>query len=202
MARASSLFLACLLISSILAFSPPHSANLIAPLISPHRSSPHRSIGIPSRAHSLLLSTSESIESIENTLDNGSTLIAPTITPLSPLPALLTKLGMFSFLASLILSLSLSLPLLRLAGFILRWKTATLQRQSFWYANFTARTCLKLFPFARFETKSYANSSNDKHPQPTVWTCNHQSMLDIFFMLAGDKKLRGRNRRPIKVSTH
>jgi 1-acyl-sn-glycerol-3-phosphate acyltransferase len=109
----------------------------------------------------------------------------------------LTKAGMIAFLASLISALLVTLPTLRTLGFLLRWPRAVLERRSLWAGQFFARHLLKIVPFAKLTTKSYANEV--AVPAPTVWTCNHQSMLDIFFMLAGDKALRGPNRRPIKV---
>ena len=39
----------------------------------------------------------------------------------------------------------------------------------------------------------------DDNPSPTIWVSNHVSMLDTFVFLASDEKLRGKNRRPIKV---
>lgn len=40
---------------------------------------------------------------------------------------------------------------------------------------------------------------SESEPEPAIWVCNHTSMLDIFFLLAKDKKLRGENKRPIKI---
>lgn len=39
----------------------------------------------------------------------------------------------------------------------------------------------------------------NNEPEPTIWVCNHTSMLDVFILLASDHKLRGKNRRPIKI---
>lgn len=66
----------------------------------------------------------------------------------------------------------------------------------------SARTCLRLIPFAKVDvTPSFDNSSSKEagDPEPSIWVCNHTSMLDVFIMLASDKKLRGKNRRPIKI---
>merc|ERR1719253_136112 len=58
---------------------------------------------------------------------------------------------------------------------------------------------LTLFPFA---SKRVIVDSEDEqllNPQPVIWACNHISALDLFFVLSLDKKMRGKNRRPIKV---
>lgn len=39
----------------------------------------------------------------------------------------------------------------------------------------------------------------EAEPTPSIWVCNHISMLDVFFVLALDKKFRGANRRPVKI---
>eukprot|EP00549_Striatella_unipunctata_P009806 CAMPEP_0118718778 /NCGR_PEP_ID=MMETSP0800-20121206/29004_1 /TAXON_ID=210618 ORGANISM="Striatella unipunctata, Strain CCMP2910" /NCGR_SAMPLE_ID=MMETSP0800 /ASSEMBLY_ACC=CAM_ASM_000638 /LENGTH=249 /DNA_ID=CAMNT_0006625865 /DNA_START=272 /DNA_END=1020 /DNA_ORIENTATION=+ len=40
---------------------------------------------------------------------------------------------------------------------------------------------------------------NDVDPKPSIWVCNHVSAMDVFFMLASDRALRGKNRRPLKI---
>ena len=57
---------------------------------------------------------------------------------------------------------------------------------------------MRLIPFAHVQVVNSSNVDSSK-PEPTIWVCNHTSMLDIFFLLAKDKKLRGRNKRPIKI---
>jgi 1-acyl-sn-glycerol-3-phosphate acyltransferase len=49
---------------------------------------------------------------------------------------------------------------------------------------------------------STSTSGSDKKnelPEPAVWVCNHTSMLDVFLLMAADRKLRGRNKRPMKI---
>ncbi|KAL3904234.1 MAG: hypothetical protein SGILL_010147 [Bacillariaceae sp.] len=53
-------------------------------------------------------------------------------------------------------------------------------------------------------SKSNSNDEDDKQqqqqqPEPSIWVCNHTSSLDVFIMLAKDKQLRGKNKRPIKI---
>ena len=59
------------------------------------------------------------------------------------------------------------------------------------------------FRFLRRKMKgSKANNTNQddtETPEPSIWVCNHTSMLDIFVLLGIDKKLRGTNTRPIKI---
>ena len=125
--------------------------------------------------------------------------LLPPLPTMHPLKSSLTRLGMLAYLASLIASLMATLPPLKLASKLLRWDSPTLERRSLWTANYLSRTWLRLIPFARFSPISLAPPAANTSPTPTVWICNHQSMLDIFFMMAGDKALRGKHRRPIKV---
>ena len=46
-------------------------------------------------------------------------------------------------------------------------------------------------------TTTATATTND--PVPSIWVCNHTSMLDVFLLMAADKRLRGRTRRPIKI---
>jgi hypothetical protein len=58
---------------------------------------------------------------------------------------------------------------------------------------------MRVFPFASKNVMVDADDEQVKNPEPTIWVCNHISMLDLFFVLALDKKMRGENRRPIKI---
>ena len=60
---------------------------------------------------------------------------------------------------------------------------------------FCSRWLMRLIPFANKTVVPFLEDD----PEPSVWVCNHTSMLDIFVLLATDKKLRGKNRRPIKI---
>jgi len=62
--------------------------------------------------------------------------------------------------------------------------------------QFCSRWLMRLFPFAR--KKVIVEPETWADPQPAIWVCNHISMLDLFFVLALDKKMRGKHRRPIK----
>lgn len=64
--------------------------------------------------------------------------------------------------------------------------------------QFCSRWLMRLFPFARKKV-IVEREALLADPQPSIWVCNHISMLDLFFMLALDKQMRGKNRRPIKI---
>ena len=66
-------------------------------------------------------------------------------------------------------------------------------------AQFCSRWLLRVFPFASKSVLVNADDEQVKNPEPSIWVCNHISMLDLFFVLALDKKMRGKNRRPIKL---
>jgi len=61
--------------------------------------------------------------------------------------------------------------------------------------QFCARWLLRLIPFCTVKTIPY----HDPNPEPSIWVCNHVSALDIFMLLGKDLKLRGRNKRPMKI---
>lgn len=115
----------------------------------------------------------------------------------------LTKIGMISFMISQCISMPLILipPLiLRKARLISSTQSETMSLRG---GQFCARWCLRLIPFAKLKVippeDGSANKSNNSVPEPSIWVCNHMSMLDVFFLLAADKKMRGRNKRPIKI---
>jgi 1-acyl-sn-glycerol-3-phosphate acyltransferase len=64
--------------------------------------------------------------------------------------------------------------------------------------QFCSRWLMRLFPFAR-KSVIVEREALLADPQPSIWVCNHISLLDLFFMLALDKQMRGKNRRPIKI---
>lgn len=112
----------------------------------------------------------------------------------------IAKVGMVSYIASLCVALPLTLfpaELLRMARII-----STTQRENFSLrtGQFCARWALRLFPFAKMTVQSdLAEEEGEKEAEPSIWVCNHISSLDVFFLLAADKKMRGPNKRPIKI---
>ncbi len=115
---------------------------------------------------------------------------------LSPMKASLTKAGMVAFVASMCVALPVTLfpPwLLHKARII---STSRKEKASLRIGQFCSRWLMRVIPFAKIKVLSEQESGE---PEPSIWVCNHTSMLDIFFLLATDKKLRGRKKRPIKI---
>eukprot|EP00529_Nitzschia_sp_RCC80_P023115 CAMPEP_0113475670 /NCGR_PEP_ID=MMETSP0014_2-20120614/19244_1 /TAXON_ID=2857 /ORGANISM="Nitzschia sp." /LENGTH=461 /DNA_ID=CAMNT_0000368605 /DNA_START=254 /DNA_END=1640 /DNA_ORIENTATION=- /assembly_acc=CAM_ASM_000159 len=115
---------------------------------------------------------------------------------ISKLAAMLTKVGMIAFIVSMCLTLPFALfpPwLLFKLGLIDQVKQQQLALRA---GQFCARWLLRLIPFANVKCEP---SHQPKDAEPAIWVCNHTSALDVFMMLAKDKELRGKYRRPIKI---
>eukprot|EP00559_Dactyliosolen_fragilissimus_P004504 CAMPEP_0184855980 /NCGR_PEP_ID=MMETSP0580-20130426/1137_1 /TAXON_ID=1118495 /ORGANISM="Dactyliosolen fragilissimus" /LENGTH=344 /DNA_ID=CAMNT_0027350705 /DNA_START=607 /DNA_END=1641 /DNA_ORIENTATION=- len=124
--------------------------------------------------------------------------------------AFFTKIGMMSYIASMCIALPLTLlptALLHKAGLISTNKKEHLSLRT---GQFCSRWLMRIIPFANVQVikKSNINSNtqinnnnnnNNNIPEPSIWVCNHISMLDVFVLLAKDKTLRGKNKRPIKI---
>jgi 1-acyl-sn-glycerol-3-phosphate acyltransferase len=114
---------------------------------------------------------------------------------LSKSQSALVRLGMISFIVSMCLALPVTLlpqKLLYKLGMINR---TCKERWALSTAQWCARTLMRIFPFCQITAYPYHNPD----PPPSIWCANHASMLDVFVMLAADKKLRGPKRRPIKI---
>ena len=123
---------------------------------------------------------------------NGAPPISST---LNPIQSTLVKFGMLSFIAGM----CVSLPLTLFPPWIL-WKLGIYNRiekekAALWMGHYCARFLSKLIPFCSVKICG----SYPPKPQPAVWVCNHSSMLDVFILLANDDRLRGKDRRPIKI---
>ena len=82
--------------------------------------------------------------------------------------------------------------------------TTKRERLSLRAGQFCSRWSLRFIPFAKVNViankdKSKSSKTSDEDPEPSIWVCNHTSMLDVFFLLAFDKRMRGHNKRPIKI---
>lgn len=112
----------------------------------------------------------------------------------------LTKIGMIAYIAGMCFALPLTL-LPQQALYKMGWISR--QRKEAWAvrtAGFCARWMLRLIPFTKLNVVPSGEAfSKDKLPKPSIWVCNHVSMLDVFMLLAVDKRLRGKYRRPIKI---
>lgn len=112
----------------------------------------------------------------------------------------LTKIGMIAYIAGMCLALPLTL-LPQQAVYKLGWIDR--KRKEAWAvrtAGFCARWMLRLIPFTNLNVVPSGESfTKDRLPAPSIWVCNHISMLDVFMLLAADKRLRGKYKRPIKI---
>eukprot|EP00934_Nitzschia_sp_Nitz4_P006928 Nitzschia sp. Nitz4//scaffold55_size114948//1916//3196//NITZ4_003877-RA/size114948-snap-gene-0.139-mRNA-1//1//CDS//3329554458//6918//frame0 len=118
---------------------------------------------------------------------------SPTPTKFS---AILTKTLMLAYLGGMSLSLPLAiLPSLVLHRLCLISKVRK-EHLCLSSGQFCARLLLFIFPFCRIAVHAVPNATS---PQPSIWVCNHVSALDFFVLLASDLKLRGPNKRPIKI---
>ena len=115
--------------------------------------------------------------------------------PLKPWQQKLTRLGMIAFVAAMCLTLPLTLLPQRLAYRLGMMSENEKENLALNTGQLCARWCLKLIPFCRITGYPY----HQPNPPASIWVCNHASMLDIFILLAADKKLRGPTRRRIKI---
>lgn len=142
----------------------------------------------PSSSPSLFVNSQTGINSIAGSEEMGR------------VKGYLTKMAMVIY----IVSICLALPIVLLPPTLLE-KTRVInriqrERQSLRMGQFAAQWLLRLIPFCKVNIITPPNWHEDRDPEePSIWVCNHTSMLDVFILLAMDKKLRGNKRRPIKV---
>lgn len=103
---------------------------------------------------------------------------------------------MVAFVASMCIALPIALFPIFLLNKLKIISTSNKHRASLKTGQFCCRWLMKIIPFAKVEV--FADLEDDD-PEPSIWVCNHTSMLDIFFWLATDEELRGKKRRPIKI---
>lgn len=109
----------------------------------------------------------------------------------------LVRAGMITFIASMCIALPATLlpqRMLYKLGLISKTQKEMLGVRT---SQFCARFLLRLIPFCKMDV--IPGIITDGPAQPAIWVCNHTSMLDIFLLLAADKKLRRDQRRPIKI---
>lgn len=117
---------------------------------------------------------------------------------LNKIKAAITKAGMISFVASMCVALPVTLlppAILHKTKLI---STATKERLSLRTGQFCSRWLMRIIPFANVQVV-HNRDEEAEEAEPAVWVCNHTSMLDIFVLLATDKRMRGNNKRPIKI---
>jgi len=115
---------------------------------------------------------------------------------INPFKAAITKAGIISYIISMCVALPLTLFPLQVfyrASLISRKKK---EEYSLRTGQFCSRWLMRIFPFAKIKLFPIGK---EQELEPTIWVCNHTSMLDVFVLLAVDKRLRGKNTRPIKI---
>jgi 1-acyl-sn-glycerol-3-phosphate acyltransferase len=114
---------------------------------------------------------------------------------IGPLEAAITKFSMMTYIASMCIALPVTLfPIwgLHKAGLISKSQREHMSLQT---GQLCAMSLLHIIPFVNLTVIPF----HEKQPEPTIWCANHVSALDTFLLLAADEKLRGKNKRPIKV---
>jgi 1-acyl-sn-glycerol-3-phosphate acyltransferase len=101
---------------------------------------------------------------------------------------------------SYIVSMCIALPLTLAPIWILSKTQLVHKTQTEIWAHDVGQACarwlLTIMPFCEITVVTDHQESGD---EPTIWVCNHTSMLDTFILLASDFYLRGPNKRPIKA---
>lgn len=114
---------------------------------------------------------------------------------LGPLAAAITKFGMIAYITCMCIALPMALfPTAMLYQSKLIDKTKC-ERLSLQTGESCAYGLLQAIPFLNLKVIGH----HEGNPEPSIWVCNHTSMLDVFILLASDEKLRGKNKRPIKA---
>ena len=114
---------------------------------------------------------------------------------MKPWETLVTKVGMMTFILAMCIALPVTLIPQRL---LLTTKVVTRiqsEQMALSTGQWCARWLLRIIPFCRITC--YPNVDAD--PKAAIWVCNHTSMLDVFILLAVDRRLRGKTKRPIKI---
>ncbi|CAB9526984.1 Acyltransferase [Seminavis robusta] len=127
----------------------------------------------------------------ESTPSSGSTL--------SNFTKNVTKFFMVAFIATVALGFISSLSIIRLLGVLRIGSETRRQKWALSTGQFVARWALRLIPFCKVDVITDKDAPSYKNPEPSIWVCNHMSMLDVFILLAKDLAMRGKNKRPIKV---
>ena len=137
---------------------------------------------------------------VAHSFDQNTLLLAdekdqlPDNGKIGKIEALITKTTMQIFIASMCLALPLALfpiSILHDANIINTTRSEVLSLDA---GQFVSKWLLYILPFARVSVAS----DPEEDPEPSIYVCNHTSMLDVFFLLAFDEQLRGKNKRPIK----
>jgi len=118
-----------------------------------------------------------------------------TASSLGKFKATLTKIGMLSYIASMCIALPVTMAPPALLHKTRLIKKSQREHLSVRAGQFCARWLMRIIPFADVNV----TPADQKTDDPSIWVCNHISMMDIFFLMATSKKLRGKKARPIKI---
>lgn len=161
-------------------------------------------MGLPKKHHAPIIKSHESFNrrmilksSVASSVEIPAKMDPPR--SLNRVQSKIVKALMVSFIASMCVALPVTLfPvfLLYKANIIDRVRK---EKWSLKVGQFCSRFLMRVFPFASKRVVVDADDEQLKNPEPSIWVCNHISMLDLFFVLALDKRMRGKNRRPIKI---
>lgn len=155
----------------------------------------HNRLSFRSSQHRLLESPAVA-NSINGAVANGADRAYGNETLRAP-AAFITKIGLMCF----IMSMCVALPATLLPQWLLfRLGLLGRKRKERWAvqtSQYCARLLHRLIPFCRISV--ITDVADEPNPPPAVWACNHTSMLDVFILLIADQKLRGPNKRPIKI---
>lgn len=171
------------------AFSNVHPVGTTTRKTYPRQNPEYQQALLASSSDVATIKPNGATEQVPFALQNKKTAPYPTIR------ATLVKAGMIAFIVSMCITLPLTLFPQWVAyrlGFFSRIQK---ERNAVLTSQFCARWMLRLFPFMSLQAWPY----HDPNPPASVWVCNHCSMLDVFILLAVDKRLRGPARRPIKI---
>eukprot|EP00581_Thalassiosira_minuscula_P012485 CAMPEP_0183728520 /NCGR_PEP_ID=MMETSP0737-20130205/28258_1 /TAXON_ID=385413 /ORGANISM="Thalassiosira miniscula, Strain CCMP1093" /LENGTH=380 /DNA_ID=CAMNT_0025960485 /DNA_START=107 /DNA_END=1249 /DNA_ORIENTATION=+ len=132
----------------------------------------------------------------------ASSLEIPSIDSKKSLNTVQSKI-VKAFMVTYIASMCVALPVTLFPVYLLyRAKLIDRIQKETWslkVGQFCSRWLMRIFPFASKRVVVNSDDEQLKNPKPCIWVCNHISMLDLFFVLALDNKMRGKNRRPIKI---
>lgn len=146
---------------------------------------------------SCLHSTAASVSALPSShMENKGSLFREG-PPLRAWQSKLVRTGLMLYVAGMCVALPLTLypqKLLYKLGLISKRRKEIMALST---ARFCARWMLRFVPFCRLEAVPCERSPSP--PEPSIWVCNHVSMLDVFVLLGVDRRLRGRVKRPIKI---
>jgi len=118
--------------------------------------------------------------------------------------AVTVKAGMMTFIAAMCVALPITLAPQYAAYKLGLLDRVRKERLALSTGQFCARWLIRIVPFCKLQAvseidKGTTGSDASGEPKPAVWVCNHTSMLDVFLLMAADRKLRGRRKRPMKI---